>query len=218
MADISVDYVLGLDAPTKDFLCKKKDNIFNVEFVSFIVEDYYTKRRYFELDKEKLIAEALRTGKIPFPDRTVKYKFPSEVLESSAISTTLTFTVGSKPVEDFQMIERHYFRGELLKSFEFDFGFVIPNSKNTWETTYLVPGLSPAKVQEIAENPWEMESDSFYFAGGKLIMHNKAKYNYYIDKKTRSASYEGKYSESKQSSSSSSSEGKSADRVTGSRK
>ena len=52
------------------------------------------------------------------------------------------FVVGDKPVEKFRMVERHYFHGQLLKSFDFDFGFCIPNSKNTCEHIYELPVLS----------------------------------------------------------------------------
>lgn len=50
--------------------------------------------------------------------------------------------VGDKPVQHFRMIERHYFRDTLLKSFDFDFGFCIPNSKNTCEHIYEFPELA----------------------------------------------------------------------------
>lgn len=40
------------------------------------------------------------------------------------------------------MIERHYFRDQLLKSFDFEFGFCIPSSKNTCEHIYEFPQLS----------------------------------------------------------------------------
>jgi hypothetical protein len=40
------------------------------------------------------------------------------------------------------MIERHYFRNQLLKSFDFHFGFCIPSSKNTCEHIYDFPPLS----------------------------------------------------------------------------
>lgn len=51
--------------------------------------------------------------------------------------------VGDKPVNNFRMIERHFFRDRLLKTFDFDFGFCIPNSKNTCEHIYDFPSLSP---------------------------------------------------------------------------
>lgn len=38
----------------------------------------------------------------------------------------LTFSVGDNEVHDFRMIERHYFRDQLIKSYDFEFGFVIP--------------------------------------------------------------------------------------------
>lgn len=52
------------------------------------------------------------------------------------------FTVGDKPVSNFRMIERHYFRDRLLKNFDFDFGFCIPCSRNTCEHIYEFPQLS----------------------------------------------------------------------------
>lgn len=49
--------------------------------------------------------------------------------------------MGDKPVNKFRMIERHYFRDRLLKNFDFEFGFCIPNSKNTCEHIYEFPTL-----------------------------------------------------------------------------
>ena len=76
------------------------------------------------------------------------------------------------------MIERHFFRNKLLKSFDFDFGFCIPDSKNTVEHIYDFPTLEPETVRQMVSNPFETKSDSFYFVNGKLIMHNKAEYSY----------------------------------------
>lgn len=52
------------------------------------------------------------------------------------------FTVGDTPINNFRMIERHYFRDQLLKSFDFEFGFCMPSSKNTCEHIYEFPTLS----------------------------------------------------------------------------
>lgn len=58
--------------------------------------------------------------------------------------------MGDKPVNNFRMIERHYFRNQLLKSFDFHFGFCIPSSKNTCEHIYDFPPLS----EELSEWGW----------------------------------------------------------------
>lgn len=51
------------------------------------------------------------------------------------------FTVGSQPVNNFRMIERHFFRDRLLKTFDFEFGYCIPYSKNSCEHIYEFPNL-----------------------------------------------------------------------------
>jgi len=61
------------------------------------------------------------------------------------------------------MIERHYFRDKLLKNFEFLFPFCIPNSTNDWESIYDIPYIDENLKKEMIDNPWETESDSFYF-------------------------------------------------------
>ncbi|XP_010185017.1 PREDICTED: protein unc-119 homolog A-like, partial [Mesitornis unicolor] len=88
------------------------------------------------------------------------------------------FTVGDKPINNFRMIERHYFRDQLLKSFDFEFGFCIPSSKNTCEHIYEFPQLSEDLIREMILHPYETQSDSFYFVDNKLVMHNKADYSY----------------------------------------
>lgn len=67
----------------------------------------------------------------------------------------MEFTVGDKPVNNFRMIERHYFRNQLLKSFDFHFGFCIPSSKNTCEHIYDFPPLSEELSACVGRALWE---------------------------------------------------------------
>ena len=76
------------------------------------------------------------------------------------------------------MIERHYFRGRVIQDYGFAFGFVIPNSVNEWEFVYDMPDLTPDEYEEIVNAPWEVKSDSFFFAEDRLVVHNRAEYNY----------------------------------------
>ena len=76
------------------------------------------------------------------------------------------------------MIERHFFRERHLKTFDFDFGFCIPNSKNTCEHIYEFPSLDKKTIEQMVTNPFDTRSDSFYFVDNELIMHNKADYAY----------------------------------------
>ena len=65
--------------------------------------------------------------------RSIRYTFPLAFFEMKTIRTSLVFSVGDKPMPNFRMIERHYFRDQLQRSYDFTFGFCIPGSTNSWE-------------------------------------------------------------------------------------
>jgi protein unc-119 len=91
---------------------------------------------------------------------------------------SVEFQVGNKDVKNFRMIERHFFKERLLKTFDFNFGFCIPNSTNTCEHIYEFPQLPQDLIEQMIANPFETRSDSFYFVENKLVLHNKADYSY----------------------------------------
>jgi hypothetical protein len=51
------------------------------------------------------------------------------------------FKVGDREVKSFRMIERHFFRDQIIKSFDFDFGFCPPNTTNSIEHIYDMPEI-----------------------------------------------------------------------------
>ncbi|XP_068767873.1 protein unc-119 homolog B [Struthio camelus] len=177
------EHVLGLCRVTENYLCKPEDNIYNIDFTRFKIRDLETGTVLFEIakpsaseqdeededDNSELDASA---------GRFVRYQFTPAFLRLRTVGATVEFTVGEKPVSNFRMIERHYFRDRLLKNFDFDFGFCIPSSRNTCEHIYEFPQLSEDLIRLMVENPYETRSDSFYFVDNKLIMHNKADYAY----------------------------------------
>lgn len=54
----------------------------------------------------------------------------------------LVFKVGDTELKNFRMIERHYFKEKLLRSYDFLFDFCMPNSTNSWESIYDLPKFS----------------------------------------------------------------------------
>ncbi|XP_010003167.1 PREDICTED: protein unc-119 homolog B [Chaetura pelagica] len=166
-----------------NYLCKPEDNIYNIDFTRFKIRDLETGTVLFEIAKPSASehneededdSSELDTS----AGRFVRYQFTPAFLRLRTVGATVEFTVGEKPVSNFRMIERHYFRDRLLKNFDFDFGFCIPSSRNTCEHIYEFPQLSEDLIRLMVENPYETRSDSFYFVDNKLIMHNKADYAY----------------------------------------
>lgn len=114
----------------------------------------------------------------PNAGRYVRYQFTPQFLKLKTVGATVEFTVGSKCVKNFRMIERHFFQDKLLKTFDFEFGYCIPYSKNTCEHIYEFPTIPPDLLNDMISNPFETRSDSFYFVDNCLVMHNKADYAY----------------------------------------
>ncbi|XP_053131560.1 protein unc-119 homolog A isoform X2 [Hemicordylus capensis] len=163
---ISPEDVLGLQKITADYLCTPEENVFKIDFTRFKIRDMESGTVLFEITKPPASEREHSDKKDIDPNagRFVRYQFTPAFLRLRQVGATVEFTVGDKPINNFRMIERHYFRDQLLKSFDFEFGFCIPSSKNTF--------------QEMILHPYETQSDSFYFVDNKLVMHNKADYSY----------------------------------------
>uniref|UniRef100_A0A8D0LAR2 Unc-119 lipid binding chaperone B n=1 Tax=Sphenodon punctatus TaxID=8508 RepID=A0A8D0LAR2_SPHPU len=176
------EHVLGLSRVTESYLCKPEDNIYNIDFTRFKIRDLETGTVLFEIAKPSTSEQDEDDDDCGEVDtsagRFVRYQFTPAFLRLRTVGATVEFTVGDKPVSNFRMIERHYFRDRLLKNFDFDFGFCIPGIRNTCEHIYEFPQLSEDLIRLMVDNPYETRSDSFYFADNKLIMHNKADYAY----------------------------------------
>ncbi|XP_036624601.1 protein unc-119 homolog A isoform X2 [Trichosurus vulpecula] len=177
---IGPEDVLGLQRITCDYLCSPEENVYKIDFTRFKIRDMESGTVLFEISKppnsERDLSEKRDVD--PNAGRFVRYQFTPAFLRLRQVGATVEFTVGDKPISNFRMIERHYFRNRLLKSFDFEFGFCIPRSKNTCEHIYEFPPLSEELISEMIRHPYETQSDSFYFVDNKLVMHNKADYSY----------------------------------------
>ena len=187
---ITKSYVKALNTPTKDFLCPLGANKhFKIQFLTFriraINESTKDNKVLFEVIREAEKDEDLFFDDAYFEEeelrelRTIRYNFPPEFLNQKMVGTFLEFKVGDNvAVSNFMIIERHYFKDRLLESYEFSFPFCIPGSTNSWEKIYNLPELPEDLKKQMVEEPWETVSDTFYFVGEELIMHNKAMYSY----------------------------------------
>ena len=172
---ITPDQVLKFDNPLTKFLCPITANIYNIIFGRFKIRN---------VDKNIILQEFVpEVEDYTYADQTdevrfLQYTLPADILRVKNIGTTVEFKVGGIEVKNFRMIERHYFKEKLVKSFDFIFGFCIPNSTNTWESIYELPMLTESEIKGMATSTREFKSDSFYFAENKLIMHHRAEYDY----------------------------------------
>jgi hypothetical protein len=131
--EVTPDSVLKLTEATSDFLCPLTANTYGIDFLYFRIRDLDSGTVLVEVAKEE--EDPKEEGKVEEPvddsiSRTIKYHFGPDFLNLRTIGTTLEFSIGELAVINFRMIERHYFRDTLLKSFDFNLEFCIPNSRN----------------------------------------------------------------------------------------
>lgn len=187
---VTKSYVKSLQAPTTDFLCPLSANKhYKIQFLTFriraINEGSKENKVLFEVVREAEKDEDLFFDDTYFEEdelrelRTIRYNFPPEFLGQRTVGTFLEFKVGDNvAVSNFMIIERHYFKDHLLESYEFSFPFCIPGSTNSWEKIYNMPELPADLKEQMIAEPWATTSDTFYFVGEELVMHNKAFYSY----------------------------------------
>ena len=122
-------------------MCKLSDNWPVFKFGGFKIRDCVSKITLVDVPEQELDEEVSEEDNPS--TRVIKYHLGPDFLKLSTVGLTLNFGIGSKEVKKMQMVERHYFRGKVIRSYEFKFGFIIPNSKNSWEFIYDLPKLSP---------------------------------------------------------------------------
>ena len=176
-SDVTPEYVKTLKAPTDRFLCKLTDNWAKFRFRGFKIRDMISNITLVEVPDDDIENEDLSDEDDP-SKRMIKYHLGPDFLYLQTVGLTMNFSIGEKPIQNMEMVERHYFRGKVIRDYSFKFGFVIPNSTNSWEFVYDLPNLTEEEKAEISSAPWEVKSDSFFFAEGKLMIHNRAEYNY----------------------------------------
>ena len=80
--------------------------------------------------------------------RMIKYHLGPDFLYLQTVGLTMNFSIGEKPINNLEMVERHYFRGKVIRDYSFKFGFVIPNSTNSWEFVYDLPPLTEEEASQ----------------------------------------------------------------------
>ena len=98
-----------------------------------------------------------------------RVEFPKEMLQARAISREIVF-FSKNVIEEFAIIQRMSMMGQVIEEHVFKFGFVIPNSTNSWDQTIEaeVGQVMPAEV--LSGN---LVVDTFFLAKEKVIAHTQ---------------------------------------------
>ncbi|KAH9412524.1 prenyl-binding protein [Dermatophagoides pteronyssinus] len=67
------------------------------------------------------------------PDKEHEAHVPKSILKCRAVSREINFT-SAESIEKFRLEQRVFFKGRCLEEWFFEFGYVMANSTNTWQS------------------------------------------------------------------------------------
>lgn len=103
-------------------------------------------------------------------------RVPKKLLKCKAVAREISFTSKDK-LDELRVIQRVYLKDNLIEEWPFYFGFVIPNSTNTWQNVIEAAPSSqmiPAKVLS-----GHMVIQTNFYDGEKILTESKVRI-YYI--------------------------------------
>uniref|UniRef100_A0A6M2DEE7 Probable cGMP 3',5'-cyclic phosphodiesterase subunit delta n=1 Tax=Xenopsylla cheopis TaxID=163159 RepID=A0A6M2DEE7_XENCH len=110
------------------------------------------------------------------PDVEHEAKVPKKILKSRAISREINFS-SLHSIENFRIEQKVLFKGHCLEEWFFEFGFVIPNSTNTWQS--LIEAAPESQMMPASVLNGNVVIETKFFDANRLITTSKVRL-YYI--------------------------------------
>jgi retinal rod rhodopsin-sensitive cGMP 3',5'-cyclic phosphodiesterase subunit delta len=70
---------------------------------------------------------------LSLPEVEHEAKVPKKILKCRAVSREINFS-SVEAMKKFRISQRVFFKNKVMEDWNFEFGFVIPNSTNTWQS------------------------------------------------------------------------------------
>ena len=97
-------------------------------------------------------------------------RFPKEILECKWVSLEINFSSWDI-IEDFQIVQKVSLMGNVIEEWDFKFGFVMPNSENTWQQTIDAADKEEMIPAEVLSG--NMVVETFFYSGDDIIHSTK---------------------------------------------
>lgn len=120
------------------------------------------------------------------------YEFGVSFFRLSCFGISLKLQSGEQELSHVRLVENYFFRNERIKSFQFTYGRLAPNTVTTWDLVYDMPPhfaslgaraqrqtqtarlRSPLAEARVRESPDDrIFADTFLFNNETLLQHNK---------------------------------------------
>lgn len=100
---------------------------------------------------------------------------PKEILSCRVVSRELKFSSDSE-IEDFKLEQRVILHGQMIERWKFDFGFVIPQSFNSWQQ--IIEAAAPDQMIPPEVLSGNVIFETSFFDGDVMLASNRVRINY----------------------------------------
>ena len=101
--------------------------------------------------------------------------FPKNLLKCRIVTREINFT-SKEQIKDFNLLQRIWLAGKVIEEWHFKFGFVIPNSTNTWEQTIEAVAAEDMIPIEILNS--SMMIETLFLIKDQVIYRSKMRVQY----------------------------------------
>jgi len=109
------------------------------------------------------------------PDQEHEANVPKSILQCRAVSREINFT-SAEPMEMFRLEQRVLFKGKVLEEWFFEFGYVIPESTNTWQS--LIEAAPATEMMPAAVLNGNVVIETKFFDDQLLVSTSRVTLNY----------------------------------------
>ncbi|CAI5441276.1 unnamed protein product [Caenorhabditis angaria] len=100
---------------------------------------------------------------------------PKNILKCRTVSREINFT-SQKRIEKFRLEQRVYLKGTIIEEWFFDFGFVIPESTNTWQN--MIEAAPEAQMLPPSLLSGNVVVETLFYDGEVLVSTSKVRLFY----------------------------------------
>jgi retinal rod rhodopsin-sensitive cGMP 3',5'-cyclic phosphodiesterase subunit delta len=102
-------------------------------------------------------------------------RVPKKILKCAAVSREINFS-SIEPMEKFRLEQKVLYRNRCLEEWKFEFGFVIPNSTNTWQS--LIEAAPESQMMPARVLNGNVVIETTFFEGDQEISTSKIRLYY----------------------------------------
>lgn len=112
---------------------------------------------------------------LSIPDKDHEARVPKKILKCKTVSREINFS-SKEQMDKFRLEQKVYFKGKILEEWYFEFGFVIPDSTNTWQSVIEAAPESQMMPANVLNGNVVIETN--FFDGDLLVSRSKVRIFY----------------------------------------